>query len=316
EIYLGSTFNQGAIYSVLVSFSGATLALRTDELVGVADQAGFESAFVRHLDAFLAENQARLPAVKRIGLALPGQLDAEKRILKHYGLMPFIKDEDIGALVGSRLPNLPLITRHNVAGMARVFLKDRALAQGYGRILLVSARAGAAHALIQDGKVVLDQGEMGHLRVASSNKRCECGRIGCLDSIFSARELRLLFPGLSGPDLSKALADEAAAGGSVLRSRLEPSYVAFCEALLDLCAAFSPDLVLLSGELLALLPDPAAWIRRWIGGLIDLENPPAWFPGDMTYRPTGAEAAAIGLCYALIEEDWAWQTDHAEKEIN
>ncbi len=309
ELYLGITFNQSGIFSALVSFSGAVLDVSRDELPILEDQASLEAAFVSHLLGFLLRNSQRIPRIRRIGLALPGQHDPEKGILLHYGLMPFLKDLDLGRLIRRHLAGLPLACRHNVAGLARQLLSDGSLGKDYQRILYVSARAGAAHALIQDGRILLDEGEMGHIRVPSSEMRCECGRIGCLDTVFSARELRRLLPGRSREDIASSLRQDAENGGGETLRLIEPAYKAFCEALLDICAAFSPDLVVVSGELFSILSEPIAMIRSWIGGMIDLDRPPSWLPREFLYRSSGAEAAAIGLCYSLIEEDWAWKAD-------
>jgi predicted NBD/HSP70 family sugar kinase len=309
ELYLGTTFNQSGIFSAIVSFSGAVLDVQRDDLPVLEDQASLESAFARHLLGFLARNSGRIPRLRRVGLALPGQSDPERAVLLHYGLMPFLKDLDLGGILRRHLGGIPLSCRHNVAGLARELLSDRSLSKGFPRILYVSARAGAAHALIQDGKVLLDDGEMGHIRVRESERLCECGRIGCLDTVFSARELMRLFPDRSRDEIALALAKEGPDQSGEARRSIETAFRAFCEALLDLCASFSPDLVLLSGEIFSILPDPAAWIRAWLGEMIDLDKPPAWFPREFMYRETGSEAAAIGLCYSLIEEDWVWQAD-------
>lgn len=309
ELYLGITFNQSGLFSALVAFSGAVLDVARDELPPITDQAALEAAFVTHLLGFLSRNSARIPNIMRIGLALPGQHDPERGVLLHYGLMPFLKDLDLGTLIRRHLAGVALSCRHNVAGLARQLLSDRSLGKSFHRILYVSARAGAAHALIQEGKILFDDGEMGHIRVVSSQQRCECGRIGCLDTVFSAQEVRRIFPERSREDIALALRKEAEAGTRETLGLIEPIFTAFCEALLDVCAACSPDLIVLSGEMFSILPEPIDMIRSWIGGLIDLETPPAWFPREILYRMTGSEAAAIGLCYSLIEEDWVWQAD-------
>ncbi|HTX72271.1 MAG TPA: ROK family protein [Rectinemataceae bacterium] len=315
ELYLGLTFNQAGIYSVLVSFSGRVMDIRREDLPTLETQSAFEASFASHLLAFLASNSERIPRIRRVGLALPGQVDSERGILRHYGLMPFLKDLDLGRLIRRHLAGAPLSCRHNVAGLARYLLSDRSLTKESRRILYVSARAGAAHALIQDGRLLLDEGEMGHLRICASDERCECGRVGCLDTVFSAGQFHRLFPGMSWADVAAGLVREGGEGRSELRLALEPGWRAFCEALLDLCAAFSPDLVLFSGELFAMLPDPLSWIRGLVDTLIDSARPPAWFPREFRYTMTGSEAAAIGLCQTLMEEDWAWQPDRASGRI-
>ncbi len=304
EVYIGSTFNQSGIWSTLVGLDGTTIDSRFDELPELADQQELEIRFERHFEAFASENAARLPAIKRVGLSLPGRIDGDRGILIRYNLMPFLKNLDLKSIVERYIPGRPVTVQHNITGLVSMLLEDKELISRHRRILYVSARSGAAHALIQDGRTVLDDGEMGHLAVKSSDKPCRCGRTGCLDTVFSAAEFHRLCPHTSWAQLSRLLADRSPAADA-LRTVVEPPFLAFAEALMNLTAAFSPDAVVLSGELFSILPNPAAWIGERISSSCAGIVPP-WIPTEIIYREAGAECAAEGLCRTLIDQDWPW----------
>lgn len=307
ELYWGLTFNQSGIWSTLVGFGGEALDSRYDELPELADQRGLEECLDRHVAAFAQRNVDRLGALRKIGLSLPGYIDVEAGLLVRYNLMPFLADLDLRPIIRRHLPDLPVTVQHNITGLASMLLREKEITENHHRILYVSARSGAAHALIQNGRIVMHDGEMGHLAVTGSDKSCRCGRIGCLDTVFSAAEFHRLCPHSSWEELSRILGTDSAAA-QALWPIVEPPFRAMVEALLDLMAAFSPDLVVLSGELLSILPDPAAWVGKRVAETFPGGRPP-WAPAAIVYRRTGADSAAIGLCRSLIDEDWSWQAD-------
>jgi predicted NBD/HSP70 family sugar kinase len=307
ELYWGLTFNQSGVWSTLVGFGGEELDARYDELPELSSQAELVDSIDRHVAAFAERNAERLGSLRRIGLSLPGYIDVDAGILVRYNLMPFISNLDLRPIVRRHLPDLPIAVQHNITGLASMLLREKEIIESHRRILYVSARSGAAHALIQDGRIVMHDGEMGHLAVTGSDKPCRCGRIGCLDTLFSAAEFHRLCPHSSWEELSRILGTDSPAAAA-LWPIVEPPFRAMAEALLDLTAAFSPDLVVLSGELFSILPDPASWVQLRVAEAFSGPTPP-WVPSSIEYRKTGAESAALGLCRSLIDEDWAWRAD-------
>lgn len=309
ELYWGMTFNRNGIWSTLVGFGGTEIDARFDELDETACQADLEACLESHVAAFLEANKTRLDGLRRAGLSLPGSIDAERGVLSRYNLMPFLKDFDPRPILSRRIPGIPITVQHNITGLASMLLRDKELTEKHHRMLYVSARSGAAHALIQDGRIVIDDGEMGHLSVSSSRAVCRCGRVGCLDTVFSAAEFHRLCPHSSWEQLSKILESESPAADA-LKTVVEPPFEALAEALLNLAAAFAPDLIVLSGELFSILPAPADWVKRRISAVYGGNTPP-WVPEAIEYRKTSAASAAIGLCRTLIDEDWPWLADQS-----
>lgn len=303
EVYLGTTFNSGGIHSVMVGLSGSILACRDDDLLGVKDQKAFEAAFRNHVKSILRDRRDLQDSLRRIGFALPGRIDASGGRLRHYGLMPFLSDFDPARTIRQSIPGIPVTVRHNVSGLARFILSEMGDDVPKGRVLFVSARSGAAHALIQDGQVALDDGEMGHIKVTASRDACDCGQTGCLDTVFSMPKFRIAFPDLGIEAIREAL---SAPRRGILRETLDIGYESFVEALLQLCAAFSPDAVVMTGELLSALPSPARWVSERLSSKAS-PSCASWVPTRVEFRESGPESAATGLCGSMIEEDWSWR---------
>ncbi len=304
EVYVGVTFNRSGFWTTLVGLDGHELDTRFDELPELGSQEELESRFEIHFEAFVQQNRDLMGAVKRVGLALPGRIDKERGLLARYNLMPFLSNLDLRPIVQRQLGAIEITVQHNITGLVSLLLQDKELTGSNQRILYISARSGAAHALIQDERIVLDDGEMGHITVSSSAKLCQCGRKGCLDTVFSAAEFHRLCPHSSWKQLASILKDDSPAA-TALRPIVEPPFEAFVEALMNLTAAFSPGAVILSGSLFSILPDPAAWISERIIAHCGDTLPP-WIPSSIVYWETGAESAAVGLCRIMIDQDWPW----------
>ena len=308
ELYLGITFNQTGIWATLVGLDGRELVTSYAELPNLAEQTGFERFFRSHVAGFLDANRSRVPAIRQVALALPGRIDAERGILLRYPLMPCLADLDLVAPVRELVGDIPVSVQHNIAGFAAALLRDPDARDLGRRILYVSARSGTAHALIQDGKLVIDDGEMGHLAVPCLDRSCQCGRTGCLDTIFSAAAFHELFPGQGWTEIAQAIARDDPQGRQY-RERLEPSFQALVDVLLNLSAAFSPDALVLSGELFACMPEAESWIAGHLRSRYGQGKLPGWVPGTIRYLPGGVVGAAVGLCRSLMDMDWAWQAD-------
>lgn len=309
EIYWGTTFNQTGIWTTLLGFGGGELVTKYDELPDLADQTGFEEFVRKHVSTCFHDNEGRLGSLKRIGLALPGYVDRNSKMLVRYKQLPFLKDLDLIPLFNNCLPPISISVQHNITGIVTIFLKDRELVSKYRRIVFIYAETGSALALIQDGRLILDDGELGHLSISGSSRDCRCGRKGCLDTVFSAAEFHRLCPSSNWENLSNILAYESDVS-KALWPIIEPPFRAFTEALLDVMAAYSPDLVVLSGEIFSILPKVEAWIMACINEIYQ-EDPPPWVPDSIIYRKTSAGSAAGGICRTMLEEDWAWEEEPA-----
>ncbi len=315
-LYLGITYNQRGIFSSVVSFSDTIVATHETQLDIGVDVDSFRKIFIHHIEEVfdsLDDDRARVSA---IGCAIPGGRDAESGILLRYTFMPFTEEIDFRILISEAFPGIDVEVEQNAMSMASYFLHDASLMEKYERILFVSARAGTVSGLIFDGHVVAGNGEFGHVRVADDPALCACGRSGCLDCYFSLQAFSelLVTRGLAKEAVVKSgtadlslLGDLYAKGEHDIVIELDRRLAFFCSALLDVINVTVPNLVILSGELLAIYGSVEEKIREIIasrfpdtGFVRHYENT------ELLFSPLGPEMAAQGICYRMIRDGWGY----------
>ena len=118
EVYLGITFNQTGIWASLVGLDGRELVTGYSELPAMTEQAAFKRLFRDHVAAFLEANRVLVPAIRRVGLALPGRIDPESGVLHSYTLMPCLEELNLAPVMDDLLGPVPVTVQHNIAGFA------------------------------------------------------------------------------------------------------------------------------------------------------------------------------------------------------
>lgn len=302
ESCLGIGFTGEGIHSALVGLSGALLARRDDPFPGPLDSRAFVSFLQDHLRAFYASGAvaALRWAPSLAVIAVPGDCDWERAFLRRSNLLPEVVDVDLAAAVRSVAGDVRLVARRNVEGIVSAALKDGSLSGDGGRTLVVSAISAPVHALVQDGILIFSDGEMEHLSVAGDGPVCRCGRTGCVGTLFSATAFGRLFPEAATPaSIRASLAADEAEGRFDRKLAVDKAFDGVADALLNLCAAFSPHEVLLTGALFGASADPEAEIasrfrRANVRG--------DWIPRSIRYRDYREADAAIGLCLAVQDE--------------
>ncbi|TAL31770.1 MAG: ROK family protein [Spirochaetes bacterium] len=312
--YLGVTFNQARILSTLVDFSNRVRDTATTELALGIGREQFLEIFRRHLGEFSARLAGVAGRIRNIGCSIPGDIDAATGVLRSYVFMPFLEGVNFCDILHEFFPEREIEVEHNIRSMTSYVLYSSDLVRRYRKILFVSARSGAASGLIHHGEIVTDRGEMGHVRVSDEDRRCACGRRGCLDLYFSHQSISEAISSLgagSGAaaghhDLQEiiSLYGNDAPG---VRAMMDERLRYFSSALLDMVNILEPDLVILSGELLEAYGDPVARIRAALaveyadsGSVTNLKN------AEIIFMKTGIEIAATGVCYHLINKHWGY----------
>lgn len=130
----------------------------------------------------LVENQAELVS---IGIGCPSPIDIEKGLvmspsnLRDWDNFPIVK------LFSDRF-NVPVVL-DNDANTAALGEYDYGAGKGYKNIIYVTVSTGIGGGIILDGEVLhgvsAGAGELGHTIVQPNGFRCNCGSIGCLETI-------------------------------------------------------------------------------------------------------------------------------------
>lgn len=145
-----------------------------------------------------------------VGVGIPGLVDTARGTVRHavnLGVddgFPF--SERLGAATGMRVV---LDNDANAAARGATTLV------GHQDLVYLSIGTGLAAATVLDG--VLRRGarnaagEIGHIPVDPQGPACECGQVGCLETVASGSALAALWPSTDQPP-AQALFDAAAAG--------------------------------------------------------------------------------------------------------
>ncbi|WGY00967.1 ROK family protein [Nocardioides sp. QY071] len=155
-----------------------------------------------------------------VGVGIPGLVDVGHGTVRHA--------VNLGVVDG-----YPFGERLAAATGARIVLDNDANAAALGAAALLgetdlgylSLGTGLAAALVLDGALRRGSrnaaGEIGHIPVDPAGPRCECGQVGCLETVASGSAIAALWPG-HGQPAAQALFDAAAAGSveaAVVRDR-------------------------------------------------------------------------------------------------
>lgn len=315
QVYLGITFNQKAVYTSIVSFSNKVLAIAKASISSNITKEEFTRVIIQQIDEVLSRNPVFAANLMAVGCTVPGDIDTKNGILRSYTLMPQLKDFNFMELLSNKFPNTRIFFDHNISSMISYILSTSDINQRYDRIMVVSARAASALGLIYKGAIVNSRGEIGHIKVCDDNKRCICGRSGCLDCYFSYEAFVKLLQDKDNLDKDECydniidkLNKHYSNRTEGIFEKLDTALKYFSEALLDVINVFSPDYILLTGDLFEIYNDPVAQIDIHIKELFnDTGYITMYKRALIEFQSIKTEAIAHGVCLSLIKQDWGYQ---------
>lgn len=314
QVYLGITFNQKAIYTSIVSFSNKVLATAKVSIASRIPKEEFTRLLLQQIDEVLSKNPVFSTNLVAVGCTIPGDIDTKNGILRSYTLMPQLNDFNFNELLTNKFPNTRIFFAHNIHSMIAYILSTSDINQRYDRIMVVSARAASAVGLIYKGAIVNSRGEIGHIKVCDDNQQCICGRSGCLDFYFSYEAFLKILE-------QQDVIDEHECYDTIITKlnqhynkrtvgifeKLDIALKFFSEALLDVINVFSPDYILLTGDLFEIYNDPVAQIDAHIKDLFhDTGYISMYKRALMEFQIIKTEAIAHGVCLSLIKQDWGY----------
>lgn len=165
------------------------------------------------------------------------------------------------------------------------------LLYGVGRgkkdMICITLGTGLGSGIVIDGELLLGAnglaGEMGHIQAMNSDRRCGCGKLGCLETYVSATGIvktaeELMESGefqespylnfAAKPFSAKEITSAAMKGDSLALKAFDTTGHVLGHALADMVALFNPQLIVLTGGLAkagALILDPVkAYTNRYL----------------------------------------------------
>lgn len=205
---------------------------------------------------------AQLGRLAAIGIVVPGLVDANTATCL---LAPNIgwRDVPVRELLARSFSRVPIFV-HNTVDPANVAESLEGAGEGFGNIAMLWASTGVGAGLLANGRVFGGHGgisgEIGHCYVPGATERCNCGQVGCLETIASGPSVaraakqaikagrRTVLAGkrqLTSVDVAAA----AAAGDALALEVLADAGRALGIAASWLVNLFNPELVLIGGGL-------------------------------------------------------------------
>ncbi|CAG9001058.1 MAG: N-acetylglucosamine repressor [Candidatus Celerinatantimonas neptuna] len=217
---------------------------------------------IRAIEEMLRHRGTDLPLIA-IAITLSGLVATETGIIRytpHFGL----RDCPLGSLIHQRF-HLPTYIGNNTRAMA---LAEHYLgnAQDIEDSVLVSVHHGTSAGIIVANEVFTypdrDLGEIGHIQLDPLGETCQCGNIGCLETICSnpsilKRARQLLGNSEYHSDL--CMDDEiervyqlATKGDALCQPLVERAIDALGQAIAIIVNLFNPQKILIAGEIVSL----------------------------------------------------------------
>ncbi|MDB4868353.1 MAG: glucokinase [Cohnella sp.] len=171
----------------------------------VSDPHEYFDLLEQEIRGLVSKHTSDLNRITAIGAGVPGIVDAGNGIALGASNLGW-KDVPFAAELNRRL-GVPVYIDNDV----RIYTLGEAHAGagvGHGHILCITLGTGLAASVIVDGRLLrgstLYAGEIGHDPVEGETHRCNCGKVGCLETMASATGIaRLAEEGLaSHPDSS------------------------------------------------------------------------------------------------------------------
>ena len=210
--------------------------------------------------------QCSLPAssILGMGMALPGPLDVQKGILINPPNFPGLKQAPVGRMLEERLPfRICLDKETNLAALAESFY---GVSAGYKTSFFMSLfRLGIGGGLISESNIFHGfrdgAGEVGHMTVEPSGRRCGCGSYGCLESMIAEdyilEQVRHRYK--IGMEMKKPedidgitleeIFERSSRGDSVCLEVVKEMAAYIAIAVGNIVNTFSPELIVLGGQL-------------------------------------------------------------------
>jgi glucokinase len=187
------------------------------------------------------------PLTGQVGVGIPGLVDSERGTVKHAVNLGLDGDWfPLADRLGERLGGRVVVENDvNAATLGAVEMS------GEDDLVYLSIGTGLAAGLVLEGRLRRGQhaaaGEIGHIPVDPDGVLCECGQLGCLETVASGRALASAWP--SSGDVPPAQALFAAAqGGDPEAVAVRDRFAAgVASAIRVLALAVDPRTVVLGG---------------------------------------------------------------------
>jgi predicted NBD/HSP70 family sugar kinase len=265
-VVLAIEVNVDTLAAAVVGLGGEVLELvRVDRSTGSASVEATIDEVVQLMRRLLTDPDRR-DALIGVGVAVAGVV---RRSDGFVSMAPNLRWRDVpfGQRLNEALGLSVPVTVANEADLGALAEHLRGVAVGHDHVLFVAGAVGVGGGLIVDGRplngVAGYAGEIGHMPINRSGRRCGCGAIGCWETEVGEGVLlaRAGHPADGGREALDAVLAEAAAGSPVALAALDETGSWLGLGLAGLVNLLNPELVVLGGRFARIHPYVAASIE-------------------------------------------------------
>ena len=209
---------------------------------------------IESIEDFCEKKKISKNKIAGIGFAIPGPV-VNNIVLKAVNIN-WTKKYDIVSAVRKKFGkniNVDVLNDANAAALGeyKFYLKSR-----YDSICFITLGTGIGAGIIINSKLIEGitgtAGELGHVRVDFSKKalKCNCGNIGCLETVASANGIANIYKRLFGSKSkigTKEIVKRAKNGDEKAMTTLEVSFDYLSQCISTLINTYEPEVVLIGG---------------------------------------------------------------------
>ena len=272
---IGGTMTKAAI--VAASGEITSPAQVTTNASGGRDS--IAAALTEAIEQVTGTARAQNIEISGLGIASAGVIEAESgRVFAATENLPQWAGFPLGKFAEERFG----LSARVVNDAQAAVLAELHYGKGRGRrnFVAITVGTGVGGGIVCNGKLVRGQygfgGTLGHQVIVAGGRRCNCGRRGCLEAYVSTSALIAEFKSRGGAVAEGSASDDAAlalriqklsnAGDTAARGAYEALVGYLAEGIANLFNVLDPELVILSGGLLAGYPELVATLQERVAG--------------------------------------------------
>lgn len=223
---------------------------------------GVMKRMVKHAHQLAESTHTPWSQIAGVGVGLPGFLDIPNGIVKHLTNLGW-KDVPIKALLEKEW-EVP-VQIDNDANVAALGEAWAGAGKGISDLICITLGTGVGGGIISGGKLLRGAngfaGEIGHIQMEPNGAPCNCGQVGCLETISSATGMVRLVTEevhagrfsilkelvLSGRCTPKDIFEAAEQGDQVAQEVLDQAITALAKAMAQLSIVLNPACFIIGG---------------------------------------------------------------------
>lgn len=253
------------ILAALVSSQGAVIAREYCPTLAGEGPQPVTNRILSTIDCLLGKESISPSQLHSIGIAAAGIIDAERGLISSSPNLPGWHDILLRDIVGEKYGVKTFLV--NDASAAALGEYHFGAGEGVQNLIYLTVSTGIGGGIIIDGKLYIgacgSAGEIGHMTIDVNGPKCNCGDVGCLETLASgtavAREaVRRISQGeksslteiVSGKleDITAEKVEEAAVGGDSLASEVILAAATYLGVgMVNLVNIFNPEMIIVGG---------------------------------------------------------------------